>query len=93
MTLFKTTYGPSAPGSDCFTIVPTASLPEPDADPDSWSYSGQMYSGCRVGDFPATIEMPIDSNAPRELTDVYPMGGAIQFVLDGERVGVFVDRG
>ena len=37
--------------------------------------------------------MPIDGDAPDELIDRYPEGAALQFVLDGDRVAVFLDSG
>lgn len=93
MTLFETSFAMTGAGQDCFTIVRTDSLPEPDADPNSWSYNGPMYSACRVGGFAATLEMPIDASAPAELTAQFPKGGALQFVRDGDRIGVFLDQG
>ncbi|WP_169581089.1 MULTISPECIES: hypothetical protein [Microbacterium] len=93
MTLFETSFAMTGTGQECFTIVRTDSLPEPDADPNSWSYNGPMYSACRVGSFPATLEMPVDASAPAELTAQFPKGGALQFVRDGDRLGVFHDRG
>jgi hypothetical protein len=50
-----------------------------------------VYSGCRVGDFPATVQFSIGSNAPQELRDRYPDGSSLQFVFDGDRIGVFLD--
>ncbi|MEZ3161135.1 hypothetical protein AB1K54_11425 [Microbacterium sp. BWT-B31] len=91
LTIFQTD-GYSMVGSDCFTVVRTADIPPPDEfDQNSWSYNGGVYSGCGIGAFPATIEMPIDSQSPTQLTDRFPVGGALQFVFDGERIGVFAD--
>ncbi|WP_194410784.1 hypothetical protein [Microbacterium cremeum] len=91
LTLFETTHGYFGAGSDCFTAVPTEQLPEEDTDTNSWSFSGNMYAGCGVGNFPATVEIPIDSGMPEELRDRFPPGSALQFVLDGDRMGVFLD--
>ncbi|MHC2998425.1 hypothetical protein [Microbacterium sp. HJ5] len=92
LTLFQTSSGVmGTPGSDCFAAIPTAQLPEEDADPNSWSFTGNVYSGCRVGDFPATVQMPVDTSAPKDLSDRYPIGSALQFVLVDGRVGVFLD--
>lgn len=90
-TLFESTMGMFGSGTDCLTIVPTDQLPEEDADPNNWSMSGQTYSSCSVGDFATTVEVPVDSSSPKELTDRYPIGSALQFALDGDRVGVFLD--
>ena len=92
MTLFETAHGFTASGgTDCFVIVPTEELPAADADTTNWSMSGAMHSGCGVGDFPATIELPVDSNTPEELRSRFPEGSALQFVRDGDRIGVFLD--
>ena len=92
MTLFETADGfTSSGGSDCFVIVPTEELPAADADTGNWSMSGAVHSGCGVGDFPATIQLPVDSNTPEELRSRFPEGSALQFVRDGDRVGVFLD--
>lgn len=91
LTLFETSQGYIAPGTDCFMIVPTEQLPAEDADPNNWSMSGNMYSGCRVGDFPATVAVPVDSGMPEAIRNRFPPDSALQFVLDGDRVGVFLD--
>lgn len=91
LTLFESAHGYVGTGSDCFMAVPTEHLPADDADPNSWSMSGPMYSGCRVGAFPATVAVPVDSGMPEELRDRFPPGSALQFVLDGDRMGVFLD--
>ncbi|KAF2420832.1 hypothetical protein B2K11_00380 [Microbacterium sp. B35-30] len=92
MTLFETADGFTASGgTDCFVIVPTEELPAADADTANWSMSGAVHTGCGVGDFPATIELPVDSNTPEELRSSFPEGSALQFVRDGDRIGVFLD--
>lgn len=90
LTLFETAGGFSGPGTECFAAVATEQLPTEDADPNSWSMSGAVLAGCRIGAFPATIEMFTDSNAPEELRSRFP-DSALQFVKDGDRVGVFLD--
>jgi hypothetical protein len=50
-----------------------------------------MYGACSIGAFPATAEIPIDGDTPDALIERYPAGTALQFVLDGDRVGVFLD--
>lgn len=77
----------------CLNGVPTEDVP-PEADPDGSSYvSGRIYGGCSVGGFPAAFAMSIDGDAPDELAERYPDGGALQFILDGDRVAVFLDSG
>jgi hypothetical protein len=91
LTLFEAAGGFSSAGNgtQCFTIVATEQLPADDADPNSWSMNGPIYSGCRVGPFPATVQFAIDSNSPEELRARFPDGSALQFVRDGDRIGVF----
>ncbi|WP_337001978.1 hypothetical protein [Microbacterium sp. LB12] len=96
LTLVETSSGYSygfGGGTNCFLVIATSAVPDRD-DYDSssgWSIEGPVYSGCAVGVFPSTVEMPIDSNAPKELTTRFPSGGALQFVFDGDSVGVFLD--
>jgi len=92
LTLFETSGGYSGAG-DCFSVVGTDQLPAADADTNDWSISGMMYSGCRAGAFPATVQFVIDSSAPPQLRDRFPAGSALQFVFDGDRMGVFLDSG
>lgn len=95
LALMETTggYGGGGIGSECFTVARADQVPKPeefDAS-SSWSYDGPIYTGCAVGTFPATVEVPFDSSAPKELSERFPSGTALQFVYDGERVGVFLD--
>jgi len=91
LTLFESTGGyTGALGTDCFAVVATEQMPELDADTNSWSMSGTMYSGCGAGAFPATVQFVVDSNAPQQLRDRFPSDSALQFVFDGSRIGVFL---
>lgn len=51
------------------------------------------WSGCAAGSFPAVVAFVVGPDAPRELRESYPPGTALQFVLDGVRVGVFQGSG
>ncbi|MBO9626123.1 MAG: hypothetical protein J7484_07095 [Microbacterium sp.] len=54
--------------------------------------SGWGFTGCSAGSFPATITLPLERDGlPSELLAAFPDGRALQFVLDGDRVGVFLD--
>lgn len=76
----------------CIAVLRTDEIPPPeDFDPNGWSFGGDVFTGCGVETFPATVEVPIRGGAPKALTDRYPSGVALQFVLDGDRVGVFLD--
>lgn len=94
LTLFETSgaYNPVS-GGTCFTVVPTDQLPEGEIDENGWSISGLVQSGCSVASFPATVQLPIDSSVPQELRDRFAPGSALQFVFDGDRIGVFLDSG
>jgi hypothetical protein len=97
LTLFESEYAPNVgafEGEDrCFAVVNSDQVPEvEDFDSSSWGFEGQIYSDCSVGAFPATVEVPIDAESPDSLRARYPEGTAVQFVLDGDRIGVFLDN-
>ncbi|AZC12816.1 hypothetical protein [Microbacterium sp. ABRD28] len=90
LTLFETTTGFYGTGGDCFTVVLTADLPEDEeAAQNGYSTSGPVYSGCRVGEFPATVSLAVDSASPPELRERFP-GAALQFVKVDDQIGVFL---
>jgi hypothetical protein len=92
LTLFESSSGYGVPGSECFTAVATEQLPEPTTELNNWGVNGPMFTGCRLGSFPAIIQMPADtSDAPEEMRAEFPAGSAVQFVRDGEQIGVFLD--
>lgn len=76
------------PPQTCIAVVPTDSVSFRDR-----TFSGQVYSGCAVGAFPATAEFTVLGVAPAELRALYPIGTAVQFVLVGDEVVVFADAG
>lgn len=78
----------------CLNVVRNDQLPDVrDFTETSWSFEGQRYAACGVGAFPPTVAVPFDSETPDELAERFPSGVALQFVLDGGRVGVFLDSG
>lgn len=88
----------STSGERCFNAFDTAQLPTADAVASgSYGYSGASYSGCQAGVFPATIVVPLDGApgdvTPETLRARFPDAKALQFVLDGDRIGVFLDSG
>lgn len=97
LTLFLSEGAFGAPvGSDdvCLIAVSTDAVPAIDSfDGSSWSLDGPAYSGCTAGAFPATIEVSLRGDVPAALGARFSGSRAIQFVLDGDRVGVFVDAG
>ncbi|WP_341994965.1 hypothetical protein MRBLWH7_002515 [Microbacterium sp. LWH7-1.2] len=91
VTLFETAGGYGGVGTDCFSVVPTEQIPETGTETDGWSMSGLFYTGCRVGAFPATVQFAVDSAVPQQLRDRFPPDSALQFVFDGDRIGVYLD--
>lgn len=84
-----TTAGEWPPGSNdekCLWIARTDTM-----SPGSDSVTGPLYNDCGAGDFPTSVELTVTTELPEELRELYPEGTALQFVLDGSRVGVFTD--
>lgn len=79
--------GDEAPQT-CIAVVPTDSVNFQDR-----TFSGQVYSGCGVGAFPATAEFTVEAVAPLELRALFPVGTSLQFALVGDEVVVFADDG
>lgn len=89
LTLFETTNGLSGGAGDCFAVTLSSDLPtEDETFQNGYSTSGPVYSACRVGGFPATVTLGVDSNSPPELRTRFP-DAALQFIKDGNRIGVF----
>lgn len=90
--LWSSESGDRSAEDRCINVVSTDQLPEwRDYNESSWGFEGQMYSDCGMGVFPATAEVPLGGFAPDELRERYPSGTTLQFVLDGDSVGVFLD--
>lgn len=51
------------------------------------------YGGCGAGIFPATVEFVVAEGMPEPFVDRFPIGTSVQFVFDGENVGVFAEGG
>ncbi len=96
LVIFETGGGFFGRASDtgCVAAVPATDLPDPDEfDGSYYSTTGQTWVDCSVGAFPATLQMSVGSAMPQELRDEYADARGIQFIVDGDRIGVFVDRG
>lgn len=75
--------------ADCLLLVDTAIIPELGA---SGAFQGGYRSGaCGAGVFPATVEFVVTSEMPDAFRERFPVGSSVQFVRDGDRVGVFSD--
>lgn len=76
--------------ADCLVLVDTNELSGEDDDEDSFR-GGFRYGGCGAGSFPATVEFIVTPELPEDFRNRFPVGTAVQFVREGERVGVFSD--
>ena len=95
-TLFEANGGfaySMSSGSDCFVIIASDQVPVDFDAQGGWSIETPVYSGCGAGGFPAVAQFVVDSTAPDAMRAEFPEGTAVRFVFDGERVGVFADRG
>lgn len=72
--------------SECLVVFRTE-----DVDEESGFPNGPTYYGCGAGAFPPTASVQIHAGSPAEARERFGEGAAVQFVLDGDRVGVFVD--
>ncbi|GAA4349191.1 hypothetical protein GCM10023087_14610 [Microbacterium rhizosphaerae] len=79
------TIGPRS--SRCLIVMKTADYQDSASD-----VRGPVNFSCSAGRFPATVVMSVEADAPTELRAIFRTGTALQFVLDGSRVGVFTDR-
>lgn len=75
--------------SDCLVLVDTSELAATEED-ESFR-SGFRYGGCGAGVFPATVEFVVTPELPEAFRQRFPVGSSVQFVRDGDRVGVFSD--
>ncbi|WP_295832724.1 hypothetical protein [uncultured Microbacterium sp.] len=61
---------------------------------DTRAFRGNfVYGGCGAGVFPATVQFVVADGMPDAFIQRFPIGTSMQFVFDGENVGVFSDRG
>lgn len=88
IAVVKSNSGWIGNGGECMFLLFAAEI-----DIDSEFFSGTTYPGCGAGGFAATIQLVIDETMPEELRERFPEGSAVQFVLDGDKVGVFSDPG
>ncbi len=75
--------------AECLILLDTSTLP---ASGDiNASQIGYRYGGCGAGVFPATIEFVVTPDLPDAFRARFPVGSSLQFVSDGDHVGVFSD--
>lgn len=83
MTQGEDAFAPQ--GIRCMSVVLTDYRSRDD------SYVGPSFWGCGAGDFPVRVPVMIDEAAPDLLRERFAAGTALEFVLDGDRVGIFSD--
>jgi hypothetical protein len=78
VTTPSSVFGNGLPLS-CMNVFPSAEITNPDAN----SFSGQVYSGCAAGPFPAIVQFTLDTpGLPRDLLSAFPSSAGLQFVYD-----------
>lgn len=75
--------------AECLFLIETSDAPW--TDDDGTFQGGFRYGGCGAGAFPATVEFVVTPELPAAFRQRFPVGSAVQFVRDGDRVGVFSD--
>lgn len=83
LTVVKSTNVFGGPGVVCLVVFQRS------ADPGG--FEGPLYTGCAAGALPAIVQVGVDRISPAALRSRYPDGTGLRFVLDGDRVRVFVD--
>lgn len=76
--------------SPCVYLLPTAEVSRGEAQGISGDF---VYGGCGAGIFPATVEFVVAEGMPDAFVERFPIGTSVQFVFDGENVGVYADQG
>ena len=77
--------GPSGSGATCLLVAPREGYGSDGSAP------GEAFWGCQAGSFPASAQFVVSTQSPKALRARFPDGTALRFVLDGDRVGVFID--
>lgn len=73
--------------AECLIALDTSEVRE--ADSPRSAPRGIRVGGCGAGPFPASVEFIVTSSFPEPFRARYPVGTAMQFVLDDGNVGVF----
>lgn len=87
MTIVRTEGSFYGTAGECIMAYPSLN-----ASDSGDAITGPTYYGCRAGDFPASVQFTVNTDAPAELRDSVGDGNGVQFVLDGDVVGVFVSE-
>ena len=76
-------FASGSAASGCLLAYPSANVADD-------TVSGPVFTGCGAGPFPATVQLTVDNTLPPELHDAVGDDAALQFVLDGDKLGVFL---
>lgn len=87
MTIVRTEGSFYGTAGECIMAFPSLN-----ASASGDAITGPTYYGCRAGDFPAAVQFTVSADDPAELRDSVGEGNGVQFVLDGDVVGVFVSE-
>ncbi|WP_067161316.1 hypothetical protein [Microbacterium sp. TNHR37B] len=87
MTIVRTEGSFYGTAGECIMAYPSLN-----ASASGDAITGPSYYGCRAGDFPASVQFTVGADDPAELRDSVGEGNGVQFVLDGDVVGVFVSE-
>lgn len=85
--VIRSNSGAFAGAGDCILVTSADAV-----DTRTSSITGPAYYGCEAGSFPATAQFALDGQWPQALLDRYPVGSGMRFVIDGDRVGVFISE-
>jgi len=73
--------------SDCLIVLNTEEAR--DGGSSRSSPRGVRFGSCGAGPFPAAVKFVVSASFPEPFRTRYPVGTAIQFVLDEDEVGVY----
>lgn len=88
LTVFQGRTQIDSEGNDaeCLVVLDTENLRDGEG---GRAGTGVRTGACGAGPFPASVEFIVTTSFPEAFRARYPVGSAVQFVLDGDDVGVF----
>ncbi|MDF2047525.1 hypothetical protein P2P98_15265 [Microbacterium sp. Kw_RZR3] len=89
LTVFSGVAQIDSEGNQAECLIALNTTEVRDADSPRSAPRGTRFGGCGAGPFPASVEFIVTSSFPEPFRARYPVGTAMQFVLDDGDVGVF----
>lgn len=86
LTVIAATGWADDPTDVCMLLMRTS-----DYNPGADYINGPIYTACGAGQFPPSLSVRVSDDMPDQIRERFPVGSSLQFVLDGDRVGVFSD--